>query len=163
MQKDIILIATIIIAVIGIGLYFIFTSAPETELEPGEEVLPEEEKKIVCSPPVAHGKQIYSVSTKNNPRIKEVAIDPLDVQKEESQIVTVKIQEVNEKPITQVTGEAQTNKKSFPFSLFLIDGSDIDGTWQGSWLNQDTYCQNYMLIITVTSESGTSKVELAFK
>jgi len=155
------LIAIIVIIVIGIGLYFVFTSIRKAEI--AEEIPPEEEKEIVCDPPVAPGEQIYSVSTKDNPRIKEVVIDPLNVQRKESQIVTVKIEEINEKSITQVTGEALTDKNSFPFSLSLIDGSDIDGTWQGSWLNQDTYCQNYMLIITVTSESGTSKVELAFK
>ena len=118
---------------------------------------------IQCDPPLASGEQPYAVSTKDNPRITQVVLNPLDVNKFASQTVSVKIQETNEKPITEVTGKALTDSMSFPFTLSLIDGTDTNGTWQGSWFNEDSYCQNYMLIITATSESGQSKVELAFR
>lgn len=133
---------------------------------PPEEVTPPppgEEEAIVCDPPLAPGEQTYSVTTKDNPKITQVVINPLDVNKFATSTVSVKIQETNEKPITEVTGKALTDNSSFPFSLSLIDGTNTNGTWQGSWFNQDTYCQNYMLIITATSQSGTSKVELTFK
>ncbi len=118
---------------------------------------------VQCDPPLASGEQTYAVSTKDNPKITQVVINPLNVNKFASQTVSAKIQETNGKPITGVTGKALTNNMSFPFSLSLVNGTSTDGTWQGSWFNQDTYCQNYMLIITATSESGTSKVELAFR
>ena len=133
---------------------------PEEEPPPPP---PGEGEKIVCDPPVAPGVQTYAVSTKDNPKITQVVINPLDVQKYASSTVSVKIQETNEKPITEVTGKALTDSMSFPFPLSLIDGTNTNGTWQGSWFNEDSYCQNYMLIITATSESGQSKVELTFK
>ena len=131
---------------------------------PGEVTPPPGEvEAIICDPPIASGEQTYAVSTKDNPKITQVVINPLDVQKYASSTVSVKIQETNEKPITEVTGKALTDSMSFPFPLSLIDGTNTNGTWQGSWFNEDSYCQNYMLIITATSESGQSKVELTFK
>jgi len=133
----------------------------EPELPPEEEAPPSE--PIVCDPPLASGEQTFSVTTPDNPRMTQVVINPLDVDKFASQTVSVEIQETAGYPITEVTGQAQTDSMSFPFSLSLISGTDIDGTWQGSWYNEDEYCQNYMLIITATSQSGTSIVELAFR
>jgi type II secretion system protein G len=135
----------------------------EVTPSPEEGEGPEEGGAVICSPPFASGAQTYSVSTKDNPKITQVVIDPLDVQKFATQTVSVKIQETNEKPITEVTGKALTDNSTYPFSLSLINGTSTDGTWQGSWYNQDSYCQNYMLIINATSESGTSKVELTFR
>ncbi len=92
-----------------------------------------------------------------------MVINPLDVNKYAWQEVKTSIRETEGQPITEVAGEVRTNEMSFPFSLSLIEGTDIDGTWQGFWYNKDEYCQNYMLITTATSESGQSKVELAFR
>lgn len=144
---------------------FEVTPSPEEVTPSPEEVIfsPEDGKAIACDPPIASGAQTYTVTTKDNPRTTQVVIDPLDVQKNATQTASVKIQETNGKPIAQVTGEAITDSKSIDFSLSLIDGTDTNGTWQGSWLNQDTHCQNYMLIITATSESGQSNVDLAFR
>jgi len=144
-----------------------FEPEPEPEPESEPELPPEEEatpsEPIVCDPPLASGEQTFSVTTPDNPRMTQVVINPLDVDKFASQTVSVEIQETAGYPITEVTGQARTNNISFPFSLSLISGTDIDGTWQGSWYNEDEYCQNYMLIITATSQSGTSEVELAFR
>lgn len=130
-------------------------SVPEPEPEP-------EPPAVVCSP-VASGARTYTGTTKTNPKITQVRIDPLDVQKFAYQTVSVSIQDMNENSVTEVSGTAITDNNTFPFSLSLISGTDINGTWQGSWLNLDTYCQNYMLIIVATSASGQSRVELAFK
>jgi len=144
-----------------------FEPEPEPEPESEPELPPEEEatpsEPIVCDPPLASGEQTFSVTTPDNPRMTQVVINPFDVDKFASQTVSVEIQETAGYPIFEVTGQAQTDSMSFPFSLSLISGTDIDGTWQGSWYNEDEYCQNYMLIITATSQSGTSIVELAFR
>jgi prepilin-type N-terminal cleavage/methylation domain-containing protein len=133
-------------------------------LPPGGGPPPEEEgEPIVCEPPLASGEQIFAVTTPDNPKITEIVINPLDVNQFATQIVKVSIQETAGKPIIQATGEAKTNSMSFPFELSLISGTDTDGIWQGSWYNEDEYCENYMLIITASSQSGTSKVELTFK
>lgn len=151
------------IASSGTALMAFEVTLPPEEGGSGVPPPPEEGGEIVCDPPLASGEQPYSVSTKANPKITQVVINPLDVQKFASSTVSVKIQETNGKPITEVTGQALTDSKSFPFPFSLIEGGDTNGTWQGVWFNGDTYCQNYMLIITATSGSGTSKVELAFR
>jgi len=93
----------------------------------------------------------------------QIDINPLDVELGETQVVTVKIRDTNNNPITQVIGKALLDNGSQSFPLTLIDGTDLNGTWEGSWVLQDTYCTTYMLIITATSATGTSKIELAFK
>jgi len=117
---------------------------------------------VICSP-VDSGAQTYSVSTKNNPLMTQVDINPLDVKISASQTVSVKIRETNEKPITEVSGIIVTDNQTLPFVFVLVSGTDINGTWQGSWLNRDSYCQTYMLTIVAISESGQSRVEMAFK
>ncbi|MCD6347548.1 MAG: fibronectin type III domain-containing protein [Bacteroidales bacterium] len=117
----------------------------------------------VCSDSVPSGKQVYFVRTQNQPQIMQIDINPLDVEFGETQLVTVKARDTNDNPITQVNGKALLDNGSQSFSLALIDGTDLNGTWEGSWVLQDTYCTTYMLIITATSATGTSKVELAFK
>lgn len=131
--------------------------------EYNDDIADTDEVPVVCDPPLASGAQTYVVTTQNNPKITEVVINPLDVNKLGTQTVSVKIQETTSNPIIEVTSEVLTNSMSFPFSLSLIGGTNVDGTWQGSWYNEDEYCENYMLIITATSQSGTSDIKLAFR
>lgn len=123
----------------------------------------EEGEPVVCNPPLASGEQTFSVTSRDNPKITQVVVNPLDVDKFAEQTVTVEIRDTDENPITEVTGEALTNEDSFPFTLSLIEGVETDGTWQGSWLNEDEYCDNYMLVITAVSDSGQSRIELSFR
>lgn len=129
--------------------------------ESGEAEGPEE--SVLCQPPIASGEQTFAVTSQDNPKITQVIINPLNVNKFAAQTVTVSIQDMAGSPISEVSGEARTNSMSFPFSLSLVSGTDINGAWQGVWYNKDAYCQNYMIIITATSQSGTSKIELAFR
>jgi prepilin-type N-terminal cleavage/methylation domain-containing protein len=117
---------------------------------------PKEEEPVICPRVLASGEQTYNGSTPNNPQIFRIIVDPLDVNKFGTQTV------IAGNPIFEVAGEARTNTMSFPFSLELISGSEINGTWQGFWENEDEYCRNYGLAITATSLSGTSMVELTF-
>jgi len=116
-----------------------------------------------CPVPLASGKQTYYVRTQNQPQIMQIDIDPLDAKIGETQTVTAKIRDTNGNPITSVTGTAKTDNGSFSFSLFLVEGTDLNGIWQGSWVLEDTNCLTFMLTITAESASGQSKVDLAFR
>lgn len=116
-----------------------------------------------CSVPLASGKQTYFVTTKVQPQIMQIDIDPLDVKIGETQTITAKIRDTNGNPITSVTGTAKTDNGSFSFSLSLVEGTDLNGTWQGTWILEDTNCNTYMITITAESASGQSKVDLAFR
>jgi LysM repeat protein len=114
-----------------------------------------------CQGQYPSGVQTYSVATKTIPKIYQIVVDPLNVNYLASQTVSVSISDTN--PITQVSGQAITDTKTVNFTLNLISGSQTDGVWQGSWVLQDSICQNYQIAITATSQSGTSKVTLTFK
>ncbi len=116
-----------------------------------------------CSSSVASGAQTYFVRTQNQPQIMQIDINPLNVQPANSQSVTVKIRDTNNNEITTVSGTVQLDHGSQSFSLELISGTTLNGTWQGTWSLQDGYCTNYMLTIMAVSASGSSKVDLAFK
>jgi len=116
-----------------------------------------------CPVPLASGKQTYYVRTQNQPQIMQIDIDPLDAKIGETQTVTAKIRDTNGNPITSVTGTAKTDNGSFSFFLSLVEGTDLNGTWQGSWVLEDTNCLTFMLTITAESASGQSKVDLAFR
>jgi hypothetical protein len=130
--------------------------------------IPNPELKPTTCYPVPSGPQTYdistdNVSTKDNPEITQIFINPLDIQKFARQIVSVNIQDINGKSIIEVSGTVATDNNSVTFPFFLISGTSIGGTWQGSWQNQDSYCQNYKLSIIAKSESGQSDVVLTFK
>jgi hypothetical protein len=90
-------------------------------------------------------------------------VDPQDVAKYAYQTVIVKIRDQNQKPVTQVQGEARTDNGSVNFQFSQISGTPTDGTWQGTWFNQDTYCQNYMISVSAQSASGTSQITLTIR
>jgi LysM repeat protein len=114
-----------------------------------------------CQDQYPSGAQTYTGTTKTPPKIYQIVVDPLNVNYLASQTVSVSISDTN--PITQVSGQAITDTKTVNFTLNLISGSQTDGVWQGSWVLQDSICQNYQISITAISDSGTSNVVLTFK
>ena len=131
--------------------------------EPPPPPPPPEGWPVVCSRPFASGERRFLGTSVDNPKITEIIINPLDVNQFATSTVSVKAIETAGYLITEVRGEARTNTMSFPFSLELISGSETNGTWQGSWYNEDKYCQNYTLAITAASLSGVSEVVLTFR
>jgi len=116
-----------------------------------------------CQDQYAPGERVYSGRTKTVPIIYQIVINPLDVEYLASQIVKVSIKDTNGNSITSVSGTAITDNKTVNFNLSLISGSETNGVWQGSWILQDSICQNYQVVIQATSDSGTSKVTLSFR
>jgi|TARA_Y100000310_G_C20632640_1_gene789459 hypothetical protein len=111
------------------------------------------------------GEEVYPVTTKNNPRFSEAIFNPIDVLIGNTQIVTVSVRDTAGNPITSVTNTVTTdNVSTGPVSFSLISGTDINGTWQASWvMPKDTYCHTYEESLNATSASGTSNVTLTFK
>jgi len=116
-----------------------------------------------CQDQYPSGAHTYSVSTKSIPKIYQIVIDPLDVEYLSPQTVRASITDANGNPITSVVGTAITDNKSVNFTLNLISGSETNGVWQGSWILQDSICENYQVAVQAQSESGISKVTLSFR
>ena len=153
----------------GTTYYFAIKASDEV---PNESALSNVASGTTSTPPppppqecsaIASGKQTYFVSTPNMPQIMQVDFDPLDVAVGAAQIVTVKVRDTNDNAISLVTGSVQIDNGSDSFSLFLIAGTNLDGTWEGTWTPTDTFCTTYTTTITATSASGTSKVDVSFR
>jgi len=110
---------------------------------------------------IAAGKQIYFVSTQNMPQIMQIDLDPQDVQLGATQTVTVKIRDTNDNAITQVSGTANIDSGSVNFSFSLVAGTDLNGTWEGSWSSASSICTTYTMQISATSTSGQSIINLS--
>ena len=109
---------------------------------------------------LASGLQTYFVRTSTMPQIMQVDVNPLDVQSGASQTVSVKIRDTNNNPITAVSGTVNIDTTSANFTLTLSAGTDVNGTWQGSWTRSGTICTTYNMRIQATSASGQSTVDL---
>ena len=158
--RDLILVIAGIIVLFVVFFFICHSLKQIAELKSKPELYIEQEQ---CSRPVAEGERVYAITTDNIPKATEITVNPLDVDLGEIQIVTVKANDSNENPITLLSGSGETDYDSIPFSLTLIDGDELDGTWQGSWSPQDTFCDNFTVSITATSVSGESNVTLTFR
>ncbi|MBI2661435.1 hypothetical protein HYX09_04175 [Candidatus Woesearchaeota archaeon] len=103
---------------------------------------------------VASGKQRYFVrSNPNSPQFLEVTIDPLDVHVGDNQTMSVWIRD-QEAPITQITAAVETDTGIRTYLLTLIDGTNQDGTWTGSWIVRDTHSREYTTNFTAKNSLG---------
>jgi hypothetical protein len=116
------------------------------------------------SSPLPHGKFSFSVtqSDKTKPLFSGGVIDPYDPAFNQIQTVTVNVSD--KEPITQVSAKVKTDSQlAGPFIFKLIDGTAINGTWQGSWAMTDTYDQTFHLIISAVSRRGESLIDITIR
>jgi len=130
-----------------------------------------------CLPLYGTGKQTYSVLTgkPQNPQIVQVEVDPIDVRRNQTQTVTVKVQDKDNNTITKESGvlvKIFLDNKNLAAALKLVKAEDMQEnsatsfltTWQGSWVKEDSNCNTYTQTITAKNSKGEkSSVDLSFK
>jgi hypothetical protein len=167
-RKNEFLLISLIIVLGLISLTFSFG------LKPIQQPLGIEEKPIEQRAgevrPLAQGKQTYSILTDRpkNPQIIEISLDPLDVKIGETQIITVRVKDTDNKPITnehKVMASILTDNKSIivPFLLRRADGPDLITIWEGEWVAEDSHDFIYQAAINAIATTGESLVELSFR
>ena len=109
---------------------------------------------------VASGKQIYFVSTQNQPQLMQIDIDPLDVAVGGLQTITVKARDTNDNSIS-LSGTVNMDNGANLLSFSLTADTDVNGTWTASWTPTSTRCSTYSVTITAQSASGTSPSTLS--
>ena len=137
-------------------------------------------EKVEC-PPLAQGEQLYNILTGkvNDPQIKQVIFNPLNVQKGEEQTVTVKVVNLNTNTITSahtasVTFYTDNSLAAVALTMKRVDnvlgsvdinpdGPDLLTTWEGTWTKEDTTCTTYMATVTVENENGENTVDVSFR
>lgn len=131
--------------------------------------------------PIAQGEQIFDIPAddQNNPQIKQVIFNPLDIEPGETQTITVKVLNPNTNTITyenKISVVYHTDNKSIPISLSMkridnVDGSieinpkgpDLLVTWQGEWVSDDTNCFSYTASVTASNIFNQSTVDIPFR
>ncbi|MBA7619129.1 hypothetical protein ES703_26465 [subsurface metagenome] len=156
-----------LIVLVGLAVIVLFMVSKEpieTSKEP--KVVPSE---VV---PLASGKRTYEIITGSSQKFKiiEADIDPLDVKQGETQVVTVRMKDSENNPITQenqVEAVVYTDNTVTPFSFSLkkVEDSDLATvtTWEGSWVCEDTYDLRYTMNIEAKSATQEHSIGLAFR
>ena len=131
--------------------------------------------------PIDRGEQGYNIMHGDRPmttKITRIVLDPQDVGRDETQTLTVHVEDTSNSPITSDTNVEAAIKKGdesikVSFALKRADGPDLATVWKGSWLNKqkgvndgiDDYanCEEYKITITAKTETGEDLVELFFR
>jgi len=131
-----------------------FEIPPPSEEKPTPS--PPKEEKPTPSPIVlAEGKQTYIITGgHHSPSFSEVTIDPLDVKVGDTQKMSAKISDTFS--ITSVAAHVETDTGTKIYPLSLIGGTDLSGTWEGSWTVYDTHSAKYKTTFTATDSNNES-------
>jgi len=115
--------------------------------------------------PLASGKQTYLVSGSKTgaPKATEVVIDPLDPAQNASQSATVKVISLDGTPVSEVEVNMITDNKEKTYPLKLISGTNLDGSWQGTWTLEDSYDYRYQAAIKAKNATSEWTVTLSFR
>jgi len=172
-NTGLLLIAVLVLIVVLIN--FVGTSKKESSKET---FAPIAQKSKDCIPLSGTGKQTYEILTDkpNSLQIVQVDVDPIDVDKGETQTITVRVKDDGNNTITKsggVTANIATDNKNTAAAFTLLRTEDEvagDGTkslvslWEGLWERDDENCTTYMETITATNDKGEeTKVDLSFK
>lgn len=137
------------------------------EIEPAKELVEVSTGEIT---PIAKGLQTYTIITDNpqNPQIIRVDLDPLDVKINNTQTITVWVEDTDNSPITDentvfATIYTDNGSTEVSFALKRADGPDLVTTWEGSWTAEGTYDYIYSAVIVATNAQGESSVHLSFR
>lgn len=114
--------------------------------------------------PLAQGKQIYKIrqsEKEQGPKLKEVVVDPFDPKTGERQ--TMSIETSYSEPIESAKVTLKTDQGSKIYPLRLVEGTNLDGRWEGSWGTDDTHLVIYDALFEVFSKNKNASVELSFR
>jgi hypothetical protein len=95
------------------------------------------------------------------PRMIEFIINPHDPQVGEIQTMRVYIKDVN--VVQEAHVLLQTDNVSTMYQFSLVEGSYIDGWWEGSWITEDTHDVNYVATFEAVSNTGLSRIDLTIR
>jgi hypothetical protein len=114
--------------------------------------------------PLPKGPQTYTISHGSEvkgPRMSDVTMDPFDPKVGEKQTATVKIKYTS--PVTSVTARLDSDNKKQTYTFNRIDGTDTDGTWQATWVTEDTHDYTYYINFKLDSAVDSYTGGLTFR
>lgn len=113
--------------------------------------------------PIGTGKQEFNVSMSKNtwPKLTKVVMDPIDPGLLSRQTISVEANDTA--PITSITATLKLNDKTKVFTLAPVEGTDLKGRWEASWMFSGSYDEYYHLVVEAKSATGTSSIDMAIR
>lgn len=169
------LIIIFLILIVGlVGIYWLIAQPselkPVTGLEPviseevEEQAVPEEEEEIVLEEePLSDRARIFYVSGKGLPTFTKVIIDPCkEVKEGEKQSFSIWVK--GPKGIEEVIATIGTDAEDELIELELVEGTDIEGKWRGSWITKNISANSHYSVVfqAVNKEGKEIKMPLTW-
>ncbi|MBU0546980.1 hypothetical protein KKA72_02350 [Patescibacteria group bacterium] len=126
-----------------------FFKKPEEKISLEEEVISKEEFI-----PSERAQKFYISGGKILPVfIKEVIVDPFKVKEGERQVFSIWAKDTQ--GIERVTAKISTDKEDETIELELVEGTEVEGRWQGFWITKDISVRSsYAAVFQAINKEG---------
>ena len=113
--------------------------------------------------PIGTGRQEFNVSMSKDtwPKMSKVVTDPIDPKLLQKQTISVEANDTA--PINSITATLKLNDKTKVINMALVEGTNLQGRWEGSWTASGGYDELYHLVIEAVSATGKSSIDMAIR
>lgn len=160
----------ILIAVIAVGAVVVVkTGVLQVQVTPSIPLQPKSQTQTASVPtPTATylkpGKESYIYSWGEGttvPKMNYVDVDPHDPKKGQTQKVNVKFTHTS--AISKVSLQLFSDNKSETYPMTMSEGTNVNGTWSGSWNIDDTVLYRYDLRFLVTADGKETPYDVVLR
>lgn len=95
------------------------------------------------------------------PKMNYVDVDPHDPKKGQTQKVNVKFTHTS--AISKVSLQLYSDNKSETYPMTMSEGTNVNGTWSGSWNIDDTVLYRYDLRFLVTADGKETPYDVVLR
>lgn len=144
---------------------------PQVQKPTAEEELPLWEDKIPQATqsstagvrPLPQGKVGFTVgqADKKAPLMGRGFIDPYDPKPGEKQTVSINVKD--KVPVRSVAVTLKTDNSSKKYNMDLVEGTELEGRWEASWMVDDTHDHTYHAILETVGEKGSTSVDITLR
>lgn len=116
-----------------------------------------------CPNPIPSGYKTFSVSGGNGkgPSLRHGFINPYDPDLHQQQTIGIFV--AGDLPVESVDIVLITDNERIKYPANLVDGTVYAGTWQATWIMNDSYLFNYHSIIEASDALGTRSVNITLR
>lgn len=162
----------LLLAVIGVGAFVVVkTGVLQVQVTPSQQNIADSLRKTSNAPlptPTSTylkpGKESYVYSWGEGttvPKMNYVDVDPHDPKKGQTQKVNVKFTHTS--AIEQVSLQLFSDNKSETHPMTMSEGTNVNGTWTGSWNIDDTVLYRYDLRFLVKADGKETPYDVVLR
>lgn len=113
--------------------------------------------------PIGSGRTGFTVSggKRDAPQFERSFLDPIDPEQGEEQKIIINAK--NSTPINNISVIVKTDTTNTQLEMNLTSGDATSGTWEGSWVVDDTYLRNYQIEIIAEAANSIQQAEMVLR